>query len=176
MDTLHCSTAQHATYDCSTCHPRTAQHYNYTIKYYHNSSISASQRCRLHIFSNRVSAQSQVAAAAVSDASDSYVCNHAKCNCIHCRARKLVDGSKFMGRRPGMFEIVKGLRPADRDFEAERGGVSTDSRAKMHLPAPGGPLGDSWSKLAKALPPAGRNLQGELGSPDTLSPHLMRSM
>jgi hypothetical protein len=149
MDTLHCSTAQHATYDCSTCHPRTAQHYNYTIKYYHNSSISASQRCRLHIFSNRVSAQSQVAAAAVSDASDSYVCNHAKCNCIHCRARKLVDGSKFTGRRPGMFEIVKGLRPADRDFEAERGVFRPILAPKCTCPpqeAPWGTAGRNWPR------------------------------
>jgi hypothetical protein len=73
-------------------------------------------------------------------------------------------GQNSWAKGPKYRKLWKGLRPADRDFEAETGGVSTDSPAKMHLPAPGGPLGDSWSKMAKALPPAGRNLQGELAS------------
>jgi hypothetical protein len=37
---------------------------------------------------------------------------------------------------------------------------------KCTCPPQEAPLRDVWSKLAKALPPAGRNLQGELASPD----------
>jgi hypothetical protein len=70
--------------------------------------------------------------------------------------------SSSMGRNsraegPKFRKLWKGLRPADRDFEAKTGGLSTDSPANMHLPAPGGPLGGqlveigqgpstSWSK------------------------------
>jgi hypothetical protein len=58
------------------------------------------------------------------------------------------------------LEMWKGLRPAaaDRNFGPETIGISTGSPAKMHLPAPRGPLGGSWSSSANALPPAGRNL------------------
>jgi hypothetical protein len=37
------------------------------------------------------------------------------------RARKLVDGSRFTGRRAEIRILLKGFRPADRDFEAETG-------------------------------------------------------
>jgi hypothetical protein len=40
----------------------------------------------------------------------------------------------------------------------------------LHLPAPSSPLGGTWSKFAKALPPAGRNLPGELVSPGPVCP------
>jgi hypothetical protein len=76
------------------------------------------------------------------------------------RARKLVDGRNSRAEGPKLWKLWKGLQPADRDFNAE-----TISPAKLNWPTPGGPLGDSWLKMAKALPPAGRNLQGELASP-----------
>jgi hypothetical protein len=74
-------------------------------------------------------------------------------------------GRNSRAEGPKIRRIWKGLRPGDRNCGPETGGISTNSPAKMHLPAPRGPLGGSWSKLARALPPAGRNLQGELASP-----------
>jgi hypothetical protein len=73
-------------------------------------------------------------------------------------------GRNSRAEGPKFWKLLEGLQPADRDFKAQTGGVSTDSPAKLHWPAAGGPLGDSWSKMAKAIPPTGRNLQGELAS------------
>jgi hypothetical protein len=48
------------------------------------------------------------------------------------------------------------------DFWALKGGHFDQSSRQNALARP---LAGSWSKLAKALPPAGRNLQGKLASP-----------
>jgi hypothetical protein len=66
-------------------------------------------------------------------------------------------GRNSRAEGPKFRKLWKGLRPADRDFEAKTGGVSTDPPANTHLPAPRGPLGGqlveigqgpstSWSK------------------------------
>jgi hypothetical protein len=66
-------------------------------------------------------------------------------NTGHRQALRTRFASSSTGRNsragPNFGKPWKGLRPADRDYEAETGGVSTDSAAKMHLPAPGRPLG-----------------------------------
>jgi hypothetical protein len=79
----------------------------------------------------------------------------------------LSTGRNSRAEGPKFRRFWQGLRSADRNFGPETGGVSTKSPAKRHLPSNRGPLVGSWSKLAQALPPAGRNLQGELASPDT---------
>jgi hypothetical protein len=91
-----------------------------------------------------------------------------------CRARNLIDGPTIRAAGPNLRKLWKGLRQADGNFGLEtfrgpQGDVSTNSPAKMHLPRHRDPMLGSWSRLAKALPPAGRNPQGELASPVLLN-------
>jgi hypothetical protein len=80
-------------------------------------------------------------------------------------------------RRVQMHEFFwKGLRPADRIVGPNAWGCFGQISRPNALPRPQRPPGGhlveighgpstSWSKLAMALPPAGRNLQGEDASP-----------
>jgi hypothetical protein len=50
-------------------------------------------------------------------------------------------------------------------FGPKQGAFRPSLPPNCTLPDPSGCFGGSWSKLAKAFPPAGRNHQGELASP-----------
>jgi hypothetical protein len=83
--------------------------------------------------------------------------------------RVVIQGPKALVFR----KFWEGPRPADRFFGPETGGVSTRSPAKLHSPRHTEPLVGSWSKWAKALPPAGRSLQEEFASPELGGARLM---